>query len=133
MILDMASGEIDFAADDFKVLLVTEEYRPSEAHAKRSDIGPQPSGQGYEPGGLPVEVSVDKIEGVVVINLGGAEWNPSTIRASGAVYYKSNGGAASKDQLVAHIPFDVPVVSNNGSFLLSQSMIELRRSGEVQL
>jgi hypothetical protein len=55
--------------------------------------------------------------------LGGAAWPTSTITARTAVYYKSRGGAASADELVAVVDFGSDVVSTADTFTLSASTI----------
>lgn len=126
---DAMSGLIDFEADDFDVILVTSSYVPDkDAHTKRSDVTNEVAGIGYATGGVPAAVSVsnDTATDRIDISLGTASWTASTITARGAVYFKSRGGAAAADELVAYIDFAGNVTSTNGTFSLTASTIRIQ-------
>lgn len=127
---DAFSGNINFDADSFKCLLVTSAYTPNkDAHTKRSDVlVNEVIGAGYSPGGSAATVSVinDTMNDRINISLGAVNWPTSTIIAAGAVYYKSRGGAASADELVAFIDFGGDVISTNGMFSLSASTLRIQ-------
>lgn len=125
---DEARGNIDFESDSFKVMLLTSSYTPDkDAHTKRSDLtaAEVAAGGGYTTGGAAVTVTVtlDTVNDRVDISLGAAQWSASTITARYAVYYKSRGGAASADELVALIDFGSNVVSTAGDFDLTASTL----------
>ena len=126
---DTVSGQIDFSADLFKVLLVSDAYKPDkEMHSKRDDIGgAEASGQGYQAGGNRVSVKIknDVQNDRIDISLGGTSWEGSTIDARGAVYYKSRGAAGS-DELIAYIDFGRDIISTNGKFQLTPSILRIQ-------
>lgn len=126
---DLARGNIDFAADTFKVMLVTSGYtEDKDAHLKRSSVTNEVTGDGYQAGGEAVTVSVtkDTANDRIDISLGGASWDPATITARKAVYYKARGGASSADELVAVVDFGADVTSTGAAFTLSASTLRLQ-------
>jgi hypothetical protein len=125
---DMARGNIDFDTDAFKVMLVTSAYVPDkDAHLKRSDVTNEVTGTGYTAGGLAATVTVakDLVNDRVDVSLGGVNWPTSTITARGGVYYKSRGGAATADELVAYVDFGSNIISSGGAFNLSASTLRI--------
>ena len=123
------AGTIIFDIDSFKVLLVTSAYTPNKhTHSKRSDVTNEVVGKGYVVGGNEVTVVVteDINNDRVIISLGSGEWSLATIAARGAVYYKSRGGAASDDELVAYIDFNTDITSTNGTFSLMPSTLRIQ-------
>lgn len=126
---DEARGDIDFDTDDFKVMLLGAAYVPNKGgHTRRSDLSAEVAGVGYVAGGKDVVVSVtkDTVNHRVDIALGGADWPGSTITARYAAYYKSRGGAAALDELVAVIDFNGLVVSTAGMFSLTASTLRIQ-------
>lgn len=126
---DNATGAIDFDTDTFKVMLVTASYSPNKkTHTKRSDLTNEVSGTGYTAGGVAATVTVnnDTANDRTDTSLGAASWAASTITARGAVYYKSRGGAASADELVAYIDFGANIVSTAGTFALTASTLRIQ-------
>lgn len=126
---DAVSGAIDFTSDTFKALLVSSEYQPNkDVHTTRADVSAEIFAINYATGGAEVEVMVEKflLGDRIEITLGGATWPTSTITAAGAVYYKSRGGQADGDELVAFIDFGANVASINGTFTLNPSIIRLQ-------
>jgi hypothetical protein len=116
---DMAEGRIDFDTDTFKVMLVTSSYTPDkDAHTKRSDVTNEVSGTGYTSGGdtTAVTVTKDTTNDRLDIDFGNVSWSSATITARGGVIYKSRGGLASADELVAYLDFTSDVTSTNGTF-----------------
>jgi len=75
---------------------------------------------------VPVTVTKDLVNDRIDISLGAASWTGATITARGAVYFKSRGGAANLDELVAYIDFVTDVASTNGTFNLTVSTIRLQ-------
>lgn len=123
-----ARGSIDFDTDTFRVLLTTAAYvEDKDAHDFRNDVTNEVTGTGYTAGGNVVTVSVnlDIANDRVDITLGGTTWPSSTITARKAVYYKSRGGAATADELVAVNDFGADVVSVNGTLTLNASTLRI--------
>lgn len=127
---DAFRGKINVDADTYKVLLVTSSYAPNkDTHTKRSDVTSEvANGGGYTTGGAAAVVTVTKdlANDRMDMSLGGASWATATITARGAVYYKSRGGAASADELIAFIDFGSDVISTNGTFSLSASTLRVQ-------
>ena len=122
---DEAVGAIDYDTDTFKVMLTTSAYTENkDTHTKRSDITNEVSGTGYTAGGNTVTVTVGAVDTAndrVDISLGGTTWPASTITARKAVYYKSRGGAASSDEIIAVVDFTSDVATVAGTFTLNSS------------
>jgi hypothetical protein len=126
---DAFRGNIDFDTDTFKAELVTSSYSPNkDTHTKRSDITNEVVGTGYTAGGAAATVGVtkDTANDRIDISLGGISLPAATITARGAVYYKSRGGAASADELVAYIDFGSDVVSTAGTWALTASTLRVQ-------
>lgn len=127
-IRDALTGSIDMDTDTFKVMLTTSGYTENkDTHTKRSDVTNEVTGTGYVAGGAATTVSVAAVDTAnddVEITIGAASWASSTITARKAVIYKSRGGAASADELVAVVDFGADVVSSNGTFTLTASVIK---------
>lgn len=127
-IRDALTGSIDMDTDTFKVMLTTSGYTENkDTHTKRSDVTNEVTGTGYVDGGAATTVSVAAVDTAnddVEITIGAASWASSTITARKAVIYKSRGGAASADELVAVVDFGADVVSSNGTFTLTASVIK---------
>lgn len=125
----MAIGSIDFDTDTFKVLLTTSAYTEDlDAHDFRSDVTNEITGSGYTAGGNTVTATVNAVDTAnnrLDITLGGTTWPASTITARKAVYYKSRGGAASADELVAVVDFGSDVSTTAGTFTLTASTLRL--------
>lgn len=123
-----ARGSIDFDTDTFKVLLTTSAYSENkDTHDFRDDVTNEVTGTGYTGGGntATVTVTLDTANDRLDITLGGTTWPTSTITARKAVYYKSRGGAASADELVAVNDFGSDVVSSGGTFTLNASTLRI--------
>ena len=123
-----ARGNIDFDTDTFKVLLTTSVYAENkDTHDFRDDVTNEVTGTGYTAGGntVTVTVTLDTANDRVDISLGGTTWPASTITARKAVYYKSRGGLASADELVAVNDFGADVISSNGTFTLGASTLRI--------
>lgn len=126
---DALTGAIDFDTDSFKVMLVTSSYSPNkDTHTKRSDVTNEVSGTGYSAGGAAATASVnnDTANDRQDVTLGAVNWTTATITAAAAVYYKSRGGAASADELVAYIDFGGNITSTAGTFALTASTLRLQ-------
>jgi hypothetical protein len=125
----LARGTIDFDTDTFKVLLTTSTYTENkDTHDFRDDVTNEVVGSGYTAGGntCTVTVTIDTVNDRVDISLGGTTWPTSTITARKAVYYKSRGGAASADEVIAVNDFGSDVVSTGGTFTLNPSTLRIQ-------
>jgi hypothetical protein len=124
-----ARGSVDFDTDTFKVLLTLAAYTENkDTHDFRDDVTNEvAAGGGYTAGGntATVTVTLDTANDRVDISLGGTTWPASTITARKAVYYKSRGGAASADELVAVNDFGSDVISSAGTFTLNASTLRV--------
>ncbi|MCA3108455.1 MAG: hypothetical protein IOD09_20590 [Rhodocyclaceae bacterium] len=126
---DLARGAIDMDTDTFKVMLVTSAYTENkDTHTKRSDITNEVTGTGYTAGGVTCTVTVtkDTTNDRLDITLGAVSWPSSTITARKAVYYKSRGGAATADELVAVNDFGSDVISTGATFSLALSTVRFQ-------
>lgn len=127
-IRDVLVGNIDYDTDTFKVMLTTSAYTENkDTHTKRSDVTNEVTGTGYTAGGASTTVTVAAVDTAnddVEITIGAASWVSSTITARKAVIYKSRGGAASADELVAVVDFGSDVISSSGTFTLTASVIK---------
>lgn len=127
---DLARGLIDTDTDTFKVMALGPGYSESKAsHSKRSDLTNEVSGPGYTAGGTQVTVTVtrDNATNRLVIGLGGAVWANSTVSGVQKFgYYKSRGGAAGADELVALVDHGSPVSTSNGPLSIDASTITIQ-------
>jgi len=123
-----ARGNIDFDTDTFKVMLTTSAYAENkDTHDFRDDVTNEVAGAGYTAGGntATVTVTLDTANDRLDITLGGTTWPASTITARKAVYYKSRGGAATADELIAVNDFGADVISSSGTFTLNASTLRI--------
>ena len=124
---DEAIGSVDYDTDVFKVMLVTSAYvENKDTHTRRSDITNEVVGTGYTAGGNTATVTVAAVDTVndrVDITLGGTTWPTSTITARKAVYYKSRGGLATADEIIAVVDFVTDVSTTVGTFTLTASTL----------
>jgi len=117
---DVGKNNIDLDGDTFKIMLVTDSYTESAAHAKRSEITNEVSGPGYTAGGNTLgSVVFTKSGNVTTFDAANTSWGTSTITARGAVIYKSRGGVSSADELVCYLDFLADKSSSAGDFNLS--------------
>lgn len=126
---DMARGAIDFDTDTFKVMLVTSSYTPNkDTHDRRDDVTNEVTGTGYTTGGVTSACTVtkDTANDKVTLSFAAVSWASSTITARAAVIYKSRGGAASADELVAYNDFGSNVSSTGATFSIAASTITLQ-------
>lgn len=127
---DVAKGAIDCDTDTFKTLLVTSTYTPNQdTHDKRDDVTNEvANGNGYTTGGATSACTVakDTTNNRTTLTFAAVSWATSTITARGAVIYKSRGGAASADELVAYVDFGNDVSSSGATFSVSSSVITLQ-------
>lgn len=123
---DLSRGAIDFDTDTVRVMLVSSSYTENkDTHTKRSDVTNEITGTGYTAGGNTSSVTITKntTADTVTVSFGPVEWTTSTITARKAVYYKSRGGAASADELIAVNDFGSDRSSSGGTFRIEASTI----------
>lgn len=123
---DVFRGNVDCDTDAFKVQLHTSAYTENkDTHDRRDDLTNEVSGTGYTAGGNTATVTVtkDTANDRVDVSLGGTSWTTATFTARKAVYYKSRGGAASADELVAVIDNGSDVSVTAGTLTLTASTI----------
>jgi len=120
---DTVKGSIDFDTDTFKMILVTSSYTAAKTHAKRSDVTNEVSGTGYTTGGNAAAVTCtkDNTNNREDITFAITSWTTATITARAGVIYKSRGGLASADELVAYVDFGTDVTSTAGTFSVTIS------------
>jgi hypothetical protein len=120
---DTVKGSIDFDTDTFKMILVTSSYAAAKTHAKRSDVTNEVSGTGYTTGGNAAAATCtkDNTNNREDITFAITSWTTATITARAGVIYKSRGGLASADELVAYVDFGTDVTSTAGTFSVTIS------------
>lgn len=120
---DTVRGSIDFDTDTFKMILVTSSYTAAKTHAKRSDVTNDVSGTGYTTGGNAAAATCtkDNTNNREDITFAITSWTTATITARAGVIYKSRGGLASADELVAYVDFGTDVTSTAGTFSVTIS------------
>jgi hypothetical protein len=120
---DTVKGSIDFDTDTFKMILVTSSYTAAKTHAKRSDVTNEVSGTGYTTGGNAAAATCtkDNTNNREDITFSITSWTTATITARAGVIYKSRGGLASADELVAYVDFGTDVTSTAGTFSVTIS------------
>ena len=130
--LELLTGVIVPGTDTFKVLLlnatgaaVADETK-RDSHLKRSDVDAnEVTGTGYTAGGTTSTVTIakDTANNKTTITIGAVSWATATITASGAVVYKSRGGANTADNLLCYIDFGGSFASTGGTYSLSSSTL----------
>lgn len=119
-LLNVAKGNIDLDTDTFKMLLTTSAYTPNiDTHDFRDDVTNEVTGTGYTAGGATlsgVSVTYDAGSNQVRISWTDPTWTTATITARTAVIYKSRGGAASADELLAYVTEAADVTSTAATF-----------------
>ena len=121
---DAARALIDFDTDTFKVMLVTSTYAPDkDTHTRRSDVTNEVVGAGYVAGGSAsvCTVTKDTVNDRVTCAFAVTTWPASTITARAAVIYKSRGGVAANDELVAYVDFGADITSTADTFTVTFS------------
>jgi hypothetical protein len=116
---DTVRGAIDWDADTFKAMIVTDTYTPNKgSHTRRSDVTNEVTGTGYTAGGLAVTATVtkDTTNHRVDITFSDPSWTTATITGRGIVVYKSRGGASSADELLFAITNGSDVSSTAGTW-----------------
>ena len=120
---DIATGAINLSTDTFYVMLVNG-YTPTKGtDAKRSNVTNEASGTGYTAGGVATTATLaeNTTSNQETVTFGNVSFANATITATGAVIYKSRGGAASADNLVCYVDFGQAVSSTAAAFAVTFS------------
>lgn len=121
----LVSGTIDLDTDTFKMMLTTSAYTPNiDTHDFRDDVTNEVTGTGYTAGGATlsgVGVTYDAASNQVRVTWTDPTWPSSTITARTAVIYKSRGGAASADELLAYVTESADVTSTGATFTVDMT------------
>jgi hypothetical protein len=116
---DAWGGNINFAVDTFKAMVVTSSYTPNKGtHTRRSDVTNETTGTGYTAGGVVITATKtkDTTNHRVDITFSDPSWATSTFTGRALVVYKSRGGASSADELIAYIDNGSDVSSSAGTW-----------------
>ena len=117
---DIANGSIDLDTDAIKMMLVTSTYVPNiDTHTKRSDVTNEITGTGYTAGGVALAnktVTMNTTTDKGVFDADDIVIATATITARAGVLYKSRGGAATADELIAYLDFGADITATAGNF-----------------
>jgi hypothetical protein len=121
---NVATGAIDLDTDTFKLMLTTSAYVPDQdAHIFRSSVTNEVGASGtYSAGGATlagVAVTYDNATNETRIAWTSPAFTGATITARVAVIYKSRGGAAGADELLAYCIEAADVTSTAGTFTVT--------------
>lgn len=120
---DLARGNIDMDTDTFKLMLVTSSYIPNkDTDLKRSAVTNEVGASGtYSAGGgvITCTVAKDTVNDRVTFTFGNISFTSATISAAGGVIYKSRGGLATADELVAYVDFGGTITSTASTFAVT--------------
>jgi len=126
VLTDLVNGDLDFAVDSFKLLLVGVGYTASkDGHDRRNDVSSEISGTGYTAGGNATTCTITNDTNKKILTFSSVSWPSATFTAAGGVIFKARGGASSADELIAYLDFSGEVVSSGGTFSVSTSVITL--------
>jgi hypothetical protein len=109
---NVTTGAIDLDTDTFKLLLTTATYTPNQdTHDFRDDVTNEvANGNGYTTGGVTlasVAVTYDSASQQVRFDVADPSWTFTASKTwRNGVVYKSRGGAASADELLAYLVWD---------------------------
>lgn len=123
-LLNVMKGAIDLDTDTFKLMLTTSTYVPNQdTHVFRSDVTNEVGASGtYAAGGATlagVSVTYDTATNEARVAWTSPSFTSATITARNAVIYKSRGGAATADELVAYCTEAADVTSTAGTFTVT--------------
>lgn len=125
-VVKLVTGQIDLDTDTFKVMLAQSGYTPNQdTHDFRDDVTNEVGASGtYVAGGATlagVAVTYDAASNQVRIKWNDVQFTGATITARTAVIYKSRGGAASADELLAYCTEAADVTSTAGTYTIDLS------------
>lgn len=96
VLLKAFNKEIDWAADNIKIMLCTSSYTPDQdAHDYKDDVDNEVTGDGYTVGGMSLATPTATYTGgtnTVAFDSVDAVWTTSTITARYAVIYDATPG-----------------------------------------
>lgn len=120
----IAEGSIDLDTDTFKLMLTTSTYTPDQdLHDFRDDVTNEVGASGtYAAGGATLAGftgAYDAGSNQYRVAWTSPSFTSATITARTAVIYKSRGGAASADELVAYCTEASDVTSTAGTFTVT--------------
>jgi len=120
-LLAVMTGTVDLNSDTFKIMLTTSAYTPDQdAHDFRDDVTNEVGASGsYSAGGgtiTGVSVTYDAASNEIRMVWDDLSFTSATITARTAVLYKSRGGAASADELIAYCTDSGDVSSTASTF-----------------
>jgi hypothetical protein len=120
-LLAVMTGTVDLNTDTFKIMLTTSSYTPDQdAHDFRDDVTNEVGASGsYAAGGgtiTGVSVTYDAASNEIRMVWDDLSFTSATITARTAVLYKSRGGAASADELIAYCTESGDVSSTASTF-----------------
>lgn len=120
-LLAVVKGAVDLDTDTFKLMLTTSTYTPNiDTHDFRDDVTNEVGASGsYAAGGATlagVAVTYDAASNQIRTKWTDPAFTSATITARTAVIYKSRGGAASADELLAYCTESADVTSTAGTF-----------------
>ncbi len=126
------NAEIDYAADDVRVMLTTVTYVPNQdTHDYYDDVTNEVSGAGYTANGEALAsktVTYTAGTNKHVLDAASTEWTSSTITARIAVVYDRTPATDATRPLVCYQDFGEDISTNNGTF-----KIEWHASGIVEI
>ena len=123
---DLVNGDLDFAVDSYKIMLVTSSYTAAKAtHNRRDDVTNEITGTGYTAGGAAIVCTLTDDTSKKILTFASTSWATATFSAAGAVIYKARGGASSADELVAYLDFNGSVSASASTFSVSSTVITL--------
>jgi hypothetical protein len=120
-LLKVMTGAIDLDTDTLKIMLTTSAYTPNQdTHDFRDDVTNEVGASGtYSAGGGTIAgkaVTYDAATNEVRFVWDDLAFTGATITARTAVLYKSRGGAASADELIAYCTESADVSSTASTF-----------------
>lgn len=117
---DLVAGNITPGTNTFYVMLVTSAYAPNKAtDTRRSNVTNEVVATGYTAGGAASAVtnSLDTLLNKQTVLFGDVIWTiTGSLTARAGVVYRSLGGLASADPLVAYVDFLVDSTCTNSTF-----------------
>ena len=117
---DLAAGNITPGTNTFYVMLVTSAYTPNKAtNTRRSNVTNEVTATGYTAGGAVSVVtnSLDTVLNKQTVLFGDVIWTiTGALTARAGVVYRSLGGLASADPLVAYVDFLADATCTNSTF-----------------
>ena len=120
-LLAVMTGTVDLNTDTLKIMLTTSAYTPDQdAHDFRDDVTNEIGASGsYSTGGGTItgtSVTYDAASNEIRMVWDDLSFTSATITARTAVLYKSRGGAASADELIAYCTESADVSSTASTF-----------------